>query len=110
MHRTGLDYVKEARKLLEISMGAHHPFITGELVDLENLACEDPDIMIEQRIAKQREKVTEIVCPCCGKKKVIRTIEEVTDKLEEKWERDMRIKKQIEEDTKIYKSDLYVKY
>ena len=101
LFRPGLELVREAKRILGIAMGLEHPFLTGELTDLENMANEDPDIYFERKLAQTREKITESICSCCGHKKTIRTIEDGPD-IEKPWEKDREIKKQLEEDSKFF--------
>jgi len=104
LHRQGLEYVKLANTNLTTAMGSKHPFITGELNDLEMMANEDPEILMEKRIAKMHENITEVLCPCCGhKKKVMRD----DPKSEERpWEKDRKVIKVMREDSMFFNTDL----
>lgn len=109
LYRPGLNYVVEARDILSVAMGPKHPFITGELYDLELMANEDPEICMERRLLRMQERVKEIVCPCCGKKKVIRTIEEVSES-SRPWEKDIKYREMMKEDSNMFSSGDYTKY
>ncbi|KAF2368277.1 Zinc finger MYND-type [Trinorchestia longiramus] len=109
-YRRGLQFVQEAQNILTVGMGPKHPFITGELYKLEMMANEDLEIYLEKRIANQSKQVTEIVCPCCGKKKVIRHYGSERANEEKPWEKDIKIKQLMNEESQFLGDNDFTKY
>ena len=105
MYRKGLEYVDKAKDILTVAMGPKHPFVARELFALEQMAEEDPEIAIENKIARTEKKLKEI-CPCCGKPKSVH--QKVKKEVERPWERDRMLIRELKQDSEYFNTNDYI--
>lgn len=95
-YRKGLEYVTKAQKILIVAMGPKHPFITGELNDLELMANEDPGIYLEKRMEKRAKQAKNNYGSQTNNEKP--------------WEKDRLVKQQMQEESKYFSPLDYTKF